>query len=154
MKFATDAACVDGVFCCWFIRYIERKVVSMDDLQTDKNKKASARTPSRKTMMRRSSNCVVVAACFAVLAACSDGGASAPSVAAPLPDAPSAVAELYTLKCGECHFRPQPASHTAPEWISVVRRMDNHRIMKGKGALTEAETKQILDYLAKHAKGD
>lgn len=93
---------------------------------------------------------VVIVLSAAVLAACNNTPAT--SVAAPLPDAQSAAAELFTLKCGECHFRPQPATHTAAEWVNVVRRMDNHRTMKGKGALTELETKQIVEYLTKHAK--
>lgn len=126
----------------------------MEGLRTDKDKNKHSRKQARKTTMRRSSYCVAVVACLAALASCDGGGASAPSVAAPLPDAQSAAAKLYTLKCGECHFRPQPEVHTAHEWINVVRRMDNHRTMKGKGALTEVETKQIVDYLAKHAKAD
>jgi hypothetical protein len=126
----------------------------MDVLRIDKYKVGLDRNRSCKTRMRRFSYCVAVVVSLAVLVACNDGGSSTPSIAAPLPDGQSAAAQLFTVKCGECHFRPQPVSHTAAEWINVVHRMDGHRTMKGKGPLTEEETKQILGYLERHAKAD
>lgn len=69
-----------------------------------------------------------------------------------LPEPDSAGAQLVKDKCGACHVPPRPTAHVAQEWPTTVRRMQNHRVSFGKGALTEDEMTQIIAYLQRHAR--
>lgn len=79
---------------------------------------------------------------------------STPTLAAmpPLPEPNSSGARLVTEKCGACHVPPRPTAHVAQDWPHTVRRMQNHRVSLGKGALTEDEMAQIIAYLQRHAR--
>jgi hypothetical protein len=80
-----------------------------------------------------------------------------------LPEPPSAGARLTLRYCVQCHNLPNPAMHHAAKWPAVVERMVLR--MRGRGnmgtlmadmmagvrAPSEPETKQLVDYLRKHA---
>lgn len=101
-----------------------------------------------------------VAAAIGALVACDTAvppPAALPSMSSsvamlPLPEPDSPGARLVTEKCGACHVPPRPTAHLAPEWPLTVRRMQNHRVSFGKGALSEEEMAQIIAYLQRHAR--
>lgn len=96
---------------------------------------------------------LVVAAAWVLLACDSVGPTPAPQMATPpLPEPDSSGARLVTEKCGVCHVPPRPTAHLAQEWPMTVRRMQNHRLSFGKGALSEDEMAQIIGYLQRHAR--
>lgn len=78
-------------------------------------------------------------------------GASAMSAQA-LPEPDSVGAHLLNEKCGGCHAPPHPNTHTAMEWVGVVGRMQNYRIIRGHGAIAQPEQQRLLEYLQAHAK--
>lgn len=106
----------------------------------------------------------------------SDSAFLPPGIAAgELPDAESPGAQLVARYCSQCHGIPSPASHSAADWESTLRRMLVHmerghhmRSMggmmlrrgmgRGRGmrgmhpaAPTEDERRVILDYLQAHS---
>ena len=65
----------------------------------------------------------------------------------PIPDAESANAKIYSMKCGQCHSVPHPRRHTFEQWehmVEVMEQQMKHREMK---ALTRESKKAILEYL-------
>lgn len=77
----------------------------------------------------------------------------APTVSTPpLPEPDSVGAHLLKEKCGACHAPPHPNTHTAMEWVGVVGRMQNYRVIRGHGAIAQPEQQRLLEYLQAHAK--
>src|SRR5512135_1690578 len=78
---------------------------------------------------------------------------AATPAARPLPDASSQGAKLVGKYCGQCHAAPLPNFHTADEWSSVTRRMQQrmNSEIEGMRAPTEYEMNEILSYLQKKA---
>lgn len=54
--------------------------------------------------------------------------------------------ELYSLKCGSCHFLYKPERHTVDEWNVWIQKMSD------KSKATESEQQLILRYLASRSK--
>lgn len=79
------------------------------------------------------------------------GGAPAVSTQV-LPEPDSVGAHLLKEKCGACHAPPHPNTHTAMEWVGVVGRMQNYRVIRGHGAIAQPEQQRLLEYLQAHAK--
>jgi hypothetical protein len=70
-------------------------------------------------------------------------GACAPQLATPeVPNGHEHVAEVHKAKCGNCHVRVEPGTHTHLELETVFAR---HR---KRVHLTEDEWTQMIDYLA------
>lgn len=78
------------------------------------------------------------------------GGAATSAQALPEPD--SVGAHLLNEKCSGCHAPPHPNTHTAMEWVGVVGRMQNYRVIRGHGAIAQPEEQRLLEYLQAHAK--
>ena len=57
-------------------------------------------------------------------------------------------AGLFTRACSSCHALPDPASHSAAEWPTVVRRME---AKSGFGSLTQQQESVLLGYLQRNA---
>jgi len=64
--------------------------------------------------------------------------------------------ELYARYCGQCHFLPSPAAHTAEEWPTLANRMFRimsemvgHSINIKIPSLAEQDT--IIGYLKAHS---
>ncbi len=60
---------------------------------------------------------------------------------------------LYKSRCGMCHQLPEPGMLTATQWRIVLETMQKRMGHLGMPPLTEAEHRQILDYLSRHARG-
>ncbi len=60
---------------------------------------------------------------------------------------------LYKSRCGMCHQLPEPGMLTAMQWRIVLETMQKRMGHLGMPPLTEAEYRQILDYLSRHARG-
>ncbi len=67
------------------------------------------------------------------------------------PDTDSVQAQLYLIKCGQCHAAPLPSAHTANIWPSVLDRMQMRMKTKNVPPLTREEMSIILGYLQQHA---
>jgi len=57
---------------------------------------------------------------------------------------------LLTKYCSYCHGVPNPNSHTAREWRSVIFRMQTHRQKRGLKLLNAQEIDSLLQYLGEH----
>lgn len=68
----------------------------------------------------------------------------------PLPESKGAV--LFKTICSQCHALPDPASHTAQEWPTVVKRMRGNMQSMGKRSIDEKEEIEILNYLMQYAR--
>ena len=99
----------------------------------------------------RRTEAVAALALMLALAGCSRSGNG--PVAAPLPDAQSAGAQLMMRNCTPCHGAPQPTAHTASEWEGVVARMQQRRAAKGFPPIPGEEVAVIMEYLQAHARG-
>lgn len=93
-------------------------------------------------MSRR--RCAGVAALALMLAAL--GGCSKP-----LPEEASPAAQLYALRCGNCHAAYHPQVLTAAMWKVQVDRMAQKAAGVRAPVPTPQERTQILEYLARHA---
>ncbi len=67
--------------------------------------------------------------------------------------------QIYSIACSQCHALPDPQRHSAREWPSVVRRMQQHmawaNTVVGIPALRtqpELDTKEIVSLLQRHAR--
>jgi len=67
--------------------------------------------------------------------------------------------QIYSIACSQCHALPDPQRHSAREWPSVVRRMQQHmawaNTVVGIPALRtqpELDTKEIVNLLQRHAR--
>ena len=58
---------------------------------------------------------------------------------------------LLQIWCSDCHAPPQPTSHKAQEWPSVVAQMQNHRITEGLAKIDAQNLRKLLEYLQNHA---
>lgn len=86
-----------------------------------------------------------------------------PGIAPALLPAPkSKGAKLLNRYCTQCHNLPGPGMHTAPEWPSVVARMNRRmQMMSGHGMMgmmmgrveapSGGELRELVAYLQKHA---
>jgi len=70
------------------------------------------------------------------------------------PEPDSTQAQLYLLKCGECHAAPLPTAHIAITWVRVIERMQYRMISKKIAPLNDDEKASILEYLQKYAKNN
>lgn len=70
----------------------------------------------------------------------------------PLPEPTSAGAQLLQQKCGGCHAPPHPNTHTSMEWVGVVGRMQNYRVVRGHGAIAQPEQQRLLEYLQAYSR--
>jgi mono/diheme cytochrome c family protein len=84
---------------------------------------------------------IVVAPLLAVLGAC----------APQLPDAQSAGAQIYQVRCAACHQLYAPGSMTAAMWELQVARMQEEMLRRAVNPLTEQERYLVLTYLKAHA---
>ncbi len=84
------------------------------------------------------------------LAACQAAPGEGAKAAFPDTDAPGYA--VLAAQCSVCHAAPHPSRHTAFEWRQVVRRMQMHRVQRGLAAISESDTKALLDYLTRHAR--
>jgi len=80
-------------------------------------------------------------ALVAMLAACSPA----------LPDAQSAGAQVYSVRCSGCHGIYAPGSLTGEMWQVQVERMQREMLRRAVNPLTEQEKYLILTYLKAHA---
>jgi mono/diheme cytochrome c family protein len=78
---------------------------------------------------------------LAILAACST----------PLPDAQSAGAQVYGVRCSGCHQLYAPGSLTGAMWEVQVERMQTEMRRRAVNPLTEQEKYLVLSYLKAHA---
>ncbi len=69
----------------------------------------------------------------------------------PLPDAQSAGAEVYRVRCSGCHTLYSPPALTAAMWEVQVDRMQREMLRRAVNPLTEQERYLILSYLQTHA---
>jgi len=67
--------------------------------------------------------------------------------------------QIYSIACSQCHALPDPQRHSAREWPSVVRRMQQHmawaNTVVGIPELRtqpELDTKEIVGLLQRHAR--
>lgn len=67
--------------------------------------------------------------------------------------------QMYSIACSQCHALPDPQRHTAREWPSVVRRMQQHmawaNTVVGIAALRtnpELDTREIVRLLQRHGR--
>ncbi len=67
--------------------------------------------------------------------------------------------QMFSIACSQCHALPDPQRHTAGEWPSVVRRMQQHmawtNTVVGIPALRtnpELDTAEIVRLLQRHAR--
>lgn len=67
--------------------------------------------------------------------------------------------QMYSIACSQCHVLPDPQRHTAAEWPSVVRRMQQHmawaNTVVGIPELRtkpELDTREIVRLLQRHAR--
>lgn len=73
-----------------------------------------------------------------------------------LPNPQSEGAQLIQRYCSQCHNLPAPGLHTAPEWPTVVARMNQRmQMMSGQGGMwmmrdIEAPSQQELEALIKY----
>lgn len=80
-------------------------------------------------------------------------GGNPPSASTqPLPEPTSAGAQLLQQKCSGCHAPPHPNTHTAVEWVGVVGRMQNYRVVRGHGAIAQPEQQRLLEYLQAYSR--
>lgn len=70
--------------------------------------------------------------------------------AIPSPETQGAV--LYKNTCSQCHALPDPQLHTAKEWPAIVDKMLAYAQSMEKKGIVEREKKEILSYLARHAR--
>jgi hypothetical protein len=68
-----------------------------------------------------------------------------------LPEEGSAAQRLYATRCGGCHRPFQPSTMTAAMWSEQVEAMRLKMAQAGVAPLSEAEQRQILDYLERNA---
>lgn len=78
------------------------------------------------------------------LVACSDRNEASISINSK----PKSILDKF---CADCHAPPDPAVHKADEWKNVVFRMQNHRIKRAYGELTEEEFSSVVKYLTDRA---
>jgi hypothetical protein len=75
-------------------------------------------------------------------------GACGPGLPAPdVPEGQKHVAEVHKAKCGNCHVRVEPGTHTHAD-LEVVFVRHRKRVH-----LTEDEWSQMVDYLAQPSGG-
>ncbi len=89
-----------------------------------------------------------IAVVFA-LAGCEAGGGG--QALADYPDAGSPGFAVFSRYCSDCHRPPVPARHDAAGWDRVLRRMQQHRVDRGLGAIPADELEKIRVYLHAHA---
>ncbi len=82
------------------------------------------------------SRIVLVAMGLAAAAAC------APEVQPVVPESMRHIADVHRAKCGACHVRVEPGSHTR---VQIEAALPRHR---SRVHLTEAEWAELADYLA------
>jgi cytochrome c5 len=70
-----------------------------------------------------------------------------------IPSPRSKGALLFAASCSQCHALPDPQIHTAEQWPGVVGQMQSLTRSMGKPAMSSEQKREIVDYLAKHAKG-
>ena len=87
------------------------------------------------------SRALVVIVCALLLAACDT----------PLPDAQSAGAQIYQVRCSGCHRLYEPRSLTAAMWEVQVQRMQQEMVRRGVNPLTEQEHHLVMSYLKAHS---
>ena len=75
----------------------------------------------------------------------------APPATMDYPEEGSAAMQLYIARCGDCHVAPQPVSHTAKVWPSVLQRMQMRMQAKARTPLKKEELSLILDYVQRNA---
>lgn len=93
---------------------------------------------------------ILLSAVVALLVACNGG--DEPRVSEiDYPEPASHGAELYRDFCGGCHAPPSPASHPAAEWPNIVFRMEQHRVSQSLAPMNEAQRKELIAYLQRHA---
>ena len=79
--------------------------------------------------------------------------ASLPAIPAEsMPERSSSGAQLVASYCGRCHGIPDPATHRAADWPSVVERMLQNMRSSGVSLPDSSETQAILAYLRAHAR--
>jgi hypothetical protein len=69
----------------------------------------------------------------------------------PLPEHGSDAERLYATRCGGCHRPFLPSSMTTAMWSEQVDAMRVKMAQAGVPPLSEAEQRQILDYLQRNA---
>jgi len=69
----------------------------------------------------------------------------------PLPEKGSDAERLYATRCGGCHRPFQPSTMTVAMWREQVEAMRLKMAQAGVAPLSQAEQRQILDYLERNA---
>lgn len=75
---------------------------------------------------------------------------SVPADSLPAPASPNVA--LFKEYCAQCHALPDPRSHTASAWPTVIQKMETNMQLMHKQTMTAAQQKQILEYLEQNAK--
>jgi hypothetical protein len=74
-------------------------------------------------------------------------GCAPPMPAADVPEAQQHVAEVHRAKCGNCHVRVEPGTHSHDQLETALGR---HR---KRVRLSEEEWSQLIEYLAQSPRG-
>lgn len=69
----------------------------------------------------------------------------------PLPDKGSPAELLYAHRCGSCHRPYNPHSMTAGMWQAQMQAMLGRIAESGQPPLTQAQQREIMDYLTRNA---
>ena len=84
---------------------------------------------------------VALGLCLARLAGCSTS----------LPDAESAGAQVYQVRCATCNRLYEPGSMTAAMWEMQLDRMQQDMVRRGVNPLTAQERHLVMTYLRSHS---
>jgi cytochrome c5 len=64
---------------------------------------------------------------------------------ASLPDAPGR--DAFESTCSQCHDLPDPRQHSADDWLTVVRRMNEHMRAILGSEITPTQVEEVVRYL-------
>jgi hypothetical protein len=88
------------------------------------------------------------------LAAAAISTGSAGCAPKPLPELGSSAEQLYVGRCGGCHRPFLPSTMTSAMWTEQVEAMQLKMAQAGVAPLSDAERREILDYLERNAGKD
>jgi Dihaem cytochrome c len=69
----------------------------------------------------------------------------------PLPERGSPAEQLYANRCGGCHRAYLPSTMTTAMWAEQVEAMQLKMAQAGERPLSEAERREVLEYLKRNA---
>jgi len=68
-----------------------------------------------------------------------------------IPDADSAAAQLYAVRCSVCHSLPHPGRLDWPHWRSMLHEMKQRMDERGM-SMPDQEWQQLAHYIKAHAR--